>query len=265
MRYYPVLLIVFWLVSCQSDKPTHVDMHTHEQATSDTTTQQQQVPVNVRRVELGIPAAAPQEPGKIRPVDEGVRSEGFNNFRSALLHAIARRDTQFIMALVDDETRISFGGEGGKDGFRIMWGLGSTYESSDLWGVLDMLVRMGGMFDPQDPGLFVAPYVYAAWPDEIDAFRHAAITGVNVRVRAEPHLQAEVIASLTYEIVAYTGTRTPEADTVAGMVYPWHEITLDGGQQGWVFGRYVRSPLDFRAGFRRTGDLWKLAFLVAGD
>ncbi|MDX1406557.1 MAG: hypothetical protein R3330_00445, partial [Saprospiraceae bacterium] len=86
-------------------------------------------------IALGLPASAVTTPGKLFPVDEGQLSGAFNQFRSDLLRAVARRDTAFVMDLVDKESKISFGGEGGKSGFRIMWGLGKDYRMSPLWDV----------------------------------------------------------------------------------------------------------------------------------
>ena len=216
-------------------------------------------------IDLEMPATADQSPGKLFPVDEGQVSPAFVRFRSDLLDAVRRKDTAFVMQLVDRNSKISFGGEGGKNGFRIMWGLGSDYRASPLWDVLDQVLRLGGQFADTTQRVFIAPYVYAMWPDAYDAFTHGAITGSRVRVREKPGTEAAVLGALTYDIVGYSGTRTPHADTIGSDAYPWYQVTLDDGRTGWVFGKYFRSPIDFRAAFERAADGWRLQFLVAGD
>lgn len=42
-------------------------------------------------------------------------------------------------------------------------------------------------------------------------------------------------------------------------------VRTANGQEGWVRGSDVRSPIDYRAGFSKRSGQWKLEAFVAGD
>ena len=256
------IVISLLLFGCHSEQPS-AEVQSVEMPADETDSAQ--VSGDPGIIDIGLPTASVHSRGKIHPVDEGPLSTDFLTFRSDFLRAVRSRDTAFVMQLIRPSSKISFGAEGGKMGFRIMWGLGESPEQSPLWDVLDNILQMGGQFLDGDRGFFIAPYTYSAWPDEYDAFDHAVITGENVRVRVSPDLSSPVVTALSYDIVKTTGERTPESVTIGEDTYPWYKITLPGQQSGWVFGKYIRSPIDLRIGLKRGKEDWYIAFFVAGD
>jgi hypothetical protein len=45
----------------------------------------------------------------------------------------------------------------------------------------------------------------------------------------------------------------------------WEPVRTSRARTGWVFGHYLRSLIDYRAGFVRRRGQWWLRALVAGD
>lgn len=212
---------------------------------------------------LAVPGIAPRPAhaqSKLLPVDEAARQGDFFAFRARLQAAIAARDSAAVLAAVHPGIKSSFGGDEGVEDFRRMWKLEDS--ASGLWQELGAALALGGRFYAEDQ--FVAPYVFSNWPERFDAFEHVAIVGSQVRVRAEPRLDASSLAVLSFDIVALArdgASSAHDAATAPG----WTAIRLDDGRLGFVASTYVRSPVTFRAIFNREGARWRLTAFVAGD
>lgn len=202
---------------------------------------------------LGLIVAVAAAAQPLPRVDTAASQPDFLAFRAEMLSAIARRDSAALLAMVDPTVKISFGGDDGIARFSEMWRPDAT--DSRLWETLGTVLALGGTFT--QPDTFTAPYVFAAWPDDVDAFEHAAIVGSTVRVRAAPSLESPPIVSLSYTIV--------ELADRAAVTDEWVAVRLADGRTGFVARRYVRSPLDYRAIFQKAGDGWRLRAFVAGD
>jgi hypothetical protein len=209
------------------------------------------------------PAAASQV-ASLRPIDQATSDPAFITFRGRLLAALATRDTAAVLAAFAPDARLSFGDdEAGPDGVRQMW-LGSRRESRPtLWEALTVVLGMGSVVDPNNDAFASAPYVYNAWPDDVDPFTHAAIVGENVRVRSTAGLEGEVISTLSYAVVPVEtwGTATNNDDVPEG----WSRVRLADGRTGFVSAAYLRSPIDYRAGFEKVNGSWRIVFFLAGD
>ena len=189
----------------------------------------------------------------LRPVDQAASQPDFFTFRARLQSAIARRDTQAVLAVVHKDIKNSFGGEDGIDEFRQMWAL--SQPDSKLWEALGTALALGGIF--QGDGSFAAPYVFGLWPEGADPFGQVAILGSAVRVRAEPNAAAEPVSRLTFAIVDVAEAASPNET--------WVAVRLAGGKVGYVDRRFVRSPVDYRAIFAQSDGRWQLTMFLAGD
>jgi hypothetical protein len=188
----------------------------------------------------------------VKPVDEAVTDPEFFLFRARVQAALAAHDTAEIMRIVDPGILNSFGGDGGKEEFRQMWGLQSP-EKSQLWAALGLVLALGGRFE--EDSIFYAPYLVRGTSG--DGFETLAVLGINVTVHAGPALTSPVIDSVSFEQV----TKWREKSTTHG----WEPIRTSEGRTGWVLERHLRSPIDYRAGFVRRQGQWWLRALVAGD
>jgi hypothetical protein len=130
-----------------------------------------------------LPAGAQNTgvPRELPFVDEAPSDPGFLAFRSSLLDAVASRDSAYILSIVSDRIRNSFGGDGGIDEFERFWQPDS--QDSRFWTEFETALRLGGAFRCEDS--FVAPYTTATWPNDLDGYAHAAVIGTNVNVRSE--------------------------------------------------------------------------------
>lgn len=210
------------------------------------------------------PTKAILEKGKLYPADAAPLDSSFLIYRGKLLDAVRNKNLIALLPLIDQNIKCSFGGCQGKAGFAEMWELDQPDQiaASPLWLTLEQILVEGGAFDNGD--FFTAPYIYANWPDAYDAFDYGAIAGRMVRMRAEPRLGTSIVTNLTYDIVKVLDADGPE-ETINGETYPWVKLETLDGKSGHVWGKFVASSIDFRAGFEQKAGDWKMTFLVAGD
>ena len=131
-------------------------------------------------------------PVQLLPVDEASRQPDFFSFRAQLQTSLARHDADAVMAVLDPNIKLSFGGDDGIENFRRMWR--PTEADSELWAELGAVLALGGTFSSESS--FTAPYVFSKWPDRFDGFEHVALIASNVRIRSAPQADASTVATL---------------------------------------------------------------------
>lgn len=214
--------------------------------------------MDTRATDTVAPPVAPCRPGPERlcPVDEAASDPAFAAYRTALLQVVAARDLEALRRMVDPGVRTSFGGGGGFKALIDQWEAGSG--SAALWDELDGILRGGGAFRGEgESRSFWAPYVYASWPEDVDAYEHVAATGSGVVIRERPDPEGAEVARVDYEILELV-RREEESDE-------WARVRTQSGVEGWVASGEVRSPIGYRAGFNRVDGTWRMTALVAGD
>ena len=205
-------------------------------------------------------AAAGQE-RYLRPVDEAAEDPSFLAFRTKLIAAAERKDGRYVLSMVDPKIQNGFGDRNGIAWFRRDWKLDRP--DSEFWPKFLAVMKNGGSFIGEGAkklSIFAAPYIYSSWPEDLDAFDHFAITGTDVNLRKEGRADAEVVGKLSHNIVKIEGDigndgKTPE----------WRRVTTLGGLTGYVHRDYVRSSVDYRAGFEKKRGRWVMTFFLAGD
>jgi hypothetical protein len=205
-------------------------------------------------------AAAGQE-RYLRPVDEAAEDPSFLTFRTRLIAAAERKDGRYVLSMVDPKIQNGFGDRNGIAWFRRDWKLDRP--DSEFWPKFLAVMKNGGSFTGEGAkkmSIFAAPYIYSSWPEDLDAFDHFAITGTDVNLRKEGRADAEVVGKLSHNIVKIEGDigndgKTPE----------WRRVTTLGGLTGYVHRDYVRSSVDYRAGFEKKRGRWVMTFFLAGD
>lgn len=210
----------------------------------------------------------------LKPVDEAADDPSFAAFRSKLIAAAEKRDSRYILSIVDPKIQNGFGDRNGIAWFKRDWKL--DRHDSKFWPKFLWVIRNGGSFTGDgDKRLssFAAPYVYTAWPDDVDSFEYFAITGSDVNVRKTPGMDGEVVAKLSYTIVKADmddavldpSSLEPTLAPKEPNVFLWVKVTTLGGVTGFVKDEFVRSPIDYRAGFEKKGGRWVMTFFLAGD
>jgi hypothetical protein len=205
---------------------------------------------------LARPSVGWSQRAAVLPVDEAARDPEFFVVRARLQAALARQDTTEVLRIIAPDILNSLGGDGGREEFRRTWGLADPHHSQ-LWAALGLVLALGGRFHGDTT--FFAPYSFEGTPG--DGFETLAVLGRNVFVRAKPTATSPVIDTLSFEAVS----RWREGHTGSAAIAGWEPVRTSKARTGWVPGHYLRSPIDYRAGFvRRNGQWWLRAF-VAGD
>lgn len=198
----------------------------------------------------------------VRPVDDARQEASFLAFRKRLIAAAERKDAKFIYSILDPKIQLNFGGDEGIATFKRAWKLETR--DSNFWQEFLLVMRNGGSFIGEGRRrltMFAAPYTHTDWPEDLDPFEHSVIFGSNVNLRERPEINARVIERLSYNVVKVDG----EATVMSNDVPDWFKVTTLGGKSGYVKAEYVRSPIDFRAGFEKRRGVWKMIFFIAGD
>jgi hypothetical protein len=206
--------------------------------------------------DCGVPA--PSQVAKLYPVDEADRDPSFFTFRARLFKAVQRRDVEYVVSILSPSITTSLGGGGGVGEFQRYWN--PERPDSEFWETMTTVLALGGSFHNAD--MFMAPYTYSKFPDQLDAFQYSVVIGGNVRVRKYATPDAPVITTLSYDIVQVS---ILNAEHNAKPARNWVGVTLNDGKRGYVARDYVRSPIDYRAIFQRENGKWQLAAFVAGD
>lgn len=206
------------------------------------------------RVLVAVDEGAP----KLLPRDEA--NDSFQAFRREALAALARKDTAFLYGMLSPVIKNSFGGDDSVSGFKRIWK--PEEPGSAVWSHLTRVLSMGGRHDSDTT--FRAPYVYAFWPDSLDAFDYVALTDSFVVVRRDSSASSPAVGAASHSIArAQAWSRFPSAQLPSDST--WVRVEFPGGTSGWISGSQAYSPVAWRAMFVREKGRWRMIVFVAGD
>ena len=197
-------------------------------------------------------AIAAETPARLPPVDECAADAGFVAFRDELQGAIARKDAAAILAVITDDIEVDFGGGAGRADFVRTWEL-ERPASSRLWDELGRALSLGCAGD--SGGELYAPSMFVADVFD-DPFTGALVIRPGAELRAAPDAASAALAALDWDVVT-----VPEWDGEGA----WQRVTLADGRSGYVRSEDLRSPIDYRAAFRRIDGRWRMVAFIAGD
>lgn len=213
-------------------------------------------------VVLALVASIAAQERFVKPVDEAKLDPGFLAFRTKLIAAAERKDAKYVLSIVDPNIKNGFGGEDGIVKFKRGWKI--DRKDSEFWAEFLPVIKNGGSFIGEGRNklnFFGAPYIYSAWLGDLDAFEYSAIFGSDVNLRKSPGTDGEIVGKLSYNIVKIEN----EAAAVEGKMPEWLKIKTLGGLTGYAKSEFVRSSIDYRAGFEKKRGVWKMTFFLAGD
>lgn len=220
-------------------------------------------------VEPLAPQEIPVETGPFehvafRPIDEARRDKDFTEFRVHLVAAVETKDLHFLVSHLAEDVKTGGGQVEGIAAFRQMWRLDSNPDASPIWGELKGILKFGGTFQRD---VFTAPYVATRFPSQFDPYRYGVITGANVNVREGPGSTARRVSKVTYTVVRIIRDLKDKRfeEYIGGESHPWQKIGLPSGEIAYVYGKYLRTALDYRASFKPSGSKWKMIALVSGE
>lgn len=206
--------------------------------------------------------------------DEAFKDAELDTAMRKLKSAAAEKNYEVVLSFVEDEIKWSFGGDDGKSGFIKEWRLDSCPQNSELWPELNEIFRLGGgrLYEKTGDELptYTTPYTFNA-ETALDCFDFHYITGSGVNLRERPGTDSKVIRKIDYEAV-YTRFEFNSHDIerfsygeISGGKKPWYMVATADRKTGYVFGDYIRSPIDYRLGMTKTKKGWKISFFIAGD
>src|SRR5688572_24049213 len=131
-----------------------------------------------------LPLAAQER--KLPLVDEGASDMSWLRFKKRVADAIASRDKQFLLSILDRNVRNQTEKTRGVAEFRKQWELDTA--DTPLWRELQTALQLGSAYVKRDGGAreLCAPYVLGKWPPDVHPFDHAVVISRDSTVQAEP-------------------------------------------------------------------------------
>ena len=188
---------------------------------------------------------------RMPPVDQCTSDAGFAAFRASLQTAIARRDGAFILSIIPEDILVNFGGERGREAFARRWRLDAA--DSPFWEELRATLALGCWREADD---YESPSLGPQLADDYDPFEVLVAVRSGAAMRVRPDEAAEPIATLDWDVLLFRDVETPE---------DWMAVRMADGREGFVRRDDVRSPIDYRAHFGRSGGRWQMHLFIAGD
>jgi hypothetical protein len=208
---------------------------------------------------LAVVSAVAEPIDHLKPWDEGTQDPSFAAFRKKLQAIVARKDYSGLKKCLARDVLNNFGGGKGIEAFESAWKPKDSH--SAVWPAMAGVLQLGGYFD--DKTTFSAPYVYAAWPDDLDSFNFVAVTNPQAVIRKTADAKAPVVKKLDHDLLEVIQSQgMPQHEASAD---DWEEVKDRKGNRGFIQVRDVRSPLDFRATFQKRNGKWVVASFVSGE
>lgn len=261
MRILTIIITILLFVNCESKTETDEQQQTEigSQQIDETEIAQQ----TAESTDYVFP------PAKLEPINEAKQNAELQKTLKSLLAVINNKDVDGLKTYVDANIKISFGAEYGINDFLEMWELDLKPEKSLLWQELKNAIVLGGTFDDDNRNAYYTPYTFTHFPDKYDAFEYAVITGNKVNIRSEPSTKGTVVAQLSHDVVkviSYDRDFGKQMQTIGDQTHDWQKIQMADGKFGYVWGKFCRTGIDYRAGFAQVrNEGWKMTFFLAGD
>lgn len=201
--------------------------------------------------------AAPGFGQTLAPVDQSEKDPKLASLIATLIKACDERDFKPFEAVLTPDAIGSFGGDGGVEGFKIDHNIDNP--DTTFYADFKKAVTMGGAFT--DEAIYAAPYVYAIWPDKLDAFSWIAAVGDRTMLYAKPESGAKTLGDVTHQVLeVIRGKPGAKGATPEG----WAHVKA-GEMTGYVKQAEARSAVDYRAVFEKIDNRWRLRAFVGGD
>ena len=210
------------------------------------------------------PPALPVE-RKLPPLDEGGKDPSWVAFRANLLAALRRGDRAALLNMVDRNITNGLEAPRGAAEFRKLWEL-DTKDDRVLRN-LSSALNLGSAWhvpDKQNKNarILCAPYVPIKWPlDDVDPYDSGAIVVKETLVKSAPSHASQTLGALSFDII---GVRDWDvADTESQLKQRWVKVS-HRGRDGYVPEEHIRSAIEHRACFAKTGNTWRMVEYVVG-
>ena len=211
--------------------------------------------------------AAPKPPieRKLPRSDDGASDPTWIAFRNHLLAALRRGDRAALINAIDRNIVNGLEVPRGVAEFRKLWEVDS--KSDRVLLDLSTALNLGSAWyqqDKQNGGARVlcAPYVPIKWPlNDVDPYDSGAVVVKETLVKGVPSHASETLGTLSFDII---GVRDWEVnDAESRLAQRWVKV-LHRGRDGYVPAEHIRSAIEHRACFAKTGATWRMVEYVVG-
>ncbi len=191
--------------------------------------------------------------GPLAPRDECSSVEGLGALQAALMKAVAARDADALLLLVDENVQLDFGGGSGRAELRHRL----TAPDFRLWDEIEAALALGcGFATSADGGHYAAwPWYFSKDVIPLDPYEAMIVTGSDVPLRAGPSAASEQIGAVSWDYVQLRAYSNAAFQPV---------VTRDG-QQGYIDASKLRGLVDYRIIADKTDAGWIIGAIIAGD
>jgi hypothetical protein len=189
---------------------------------------------------------------RLPPVDQCAADPSFAAFRTQLVQAIVGKDRAYLLSILSDDILVDLGGGTGQAAFVEAWHLDDP-ETSAVWDELGEVLRLGCIQDPEQGNW--SPSMFASGEID-DPFGTALVIRPSASLYAAPDANSPRVATLGWDLVSVVEWNGQDS---------WQRVQLADGREGYARSADLRSPVDYRAGFRRIDGRWRITVFIAGD
>ena len=224
-------------------------------------------------VPADMPAATPATTAVSKPpierklprTDDGASDPTWIAFRNNLLAALRRGDRAALINVIDRNIVNGLEAPRGVAAFLKLWEIDAR--SDRLLRDLSTALNLGSAWyrqDKQNGGARVlcAPYVPIKWPlNDVDPYDSGAVVVKETFIKGSPSHAAETLGTLSFDII---GVRDWEVgDAESRLAQRWVKV-IHRGRDGYVPAEHIRSAIEHRACFAKTGATWRMVEYVVG-
>lgn len=195
--------------------------------------------------------AVQRESGPYAPRDECADLDGAPEFRAALAAAVSARDGDAMVALVDQNVQLDFGGGTGPQELRDRL----VHPQWQLWEELEAMLPLGCAVDSS--GGMIIPWYFGQDIPGDDFYAMHLVTGEDVPLLAEPSDGAEVTKRISWDIVTL---EEPVGDST-----DFAYVSASDGTLGHISWDKLRGLIDYRMMAARDNRGWRIELFLSGD
>jgi len=199
---------------------------------------------------------------KILPIDESGSDPALMTFISNLKKISLNKDTAGLFKSLDTAIIVSHGGGiyGVKE-FSKNWNLDKP-DKSELWTILNQILRMGGTWENDEGKYFCIPYAqsnnaFSKYKYDFDWYFTAVCISPKVTVYKEPKTTSSELTTFKYDIVEM------DPDFMKADFTKIH--TIDKKVQGYVKTSDLIYSADQHLVIKKVGDNWKITAFAPFD
>lgn len=203
---------------------------------------------------------------QLTPSDDSASDKDFSQFITKFKKDVKNKNIESLKKSISPDISYTFGDEDGIKGFLKTWKLDGNPKNSEFWGEMDKILSMGSAYYNEEKTSHAYPYLFVTFPPDYDSFEYAAVTGKKVNVRKTPSSKSPVVETVDYEIVKQINVEPdPKKEKIGGYTGIWVNVMTAGGNTGYIFSRYLHSPIGYRAIFEKQEKGWMLTAFISGD